>query len=107
MAYAYLAGTILFETIGVTLLNKAGGLTHLKFLILGLLSFNLGMVLFAMCLKSMDMTIANTTWAGLSILLVAIVGYFHFDEKYTLVQYAFISLVLVGLVGLNMTGISK
>ncbi|MFI3137675.1 MAG: SMR family transporter [Methylococcaceae bacterium] len=91
----------------MALLNKADGLTHLNYLLTGLLLLNLGMLTFSLSLKSLDMTIANTTWAGLSILVVAVIGYFHFDEKYTLVQYLFISWVLFGLIGLNLTGINK
>lgn len=107
MAYVYLACTIIFESLGVALLNKANGLSHLSYLLLGLLALNLGMLTFSMALKTIDMTIANTIWAGLSILLVAVIGYFHFDERYTISQYLYISLVLGGLVGLNLTGVSK
>ena len=76
MSYLYLLGTILFESIGVALLNKSDGFSNGKYLFAGLLFFNIGMIAFAMALKGMDMTIANTTWAGASILIVDILGYF-------------------------------
>jgi multidrug transporter EmrE-like cation transporter len=107
MSYLYLFGTILFESIGVTLLNKSDGFSNWKYLGSGLLFFNAGMIAFAMALKGMDMTIANTTWAGASILIVAIIGYFIFDERYQFMQYLYIGLVLIGLVGLNASGVSK
>jgi multidrug transporter EmrE-like cation transporter len=80
MSYLYLVGTIFFESIGVALLNKSDGFNNWKYLLAGLVFFNTGMISFAMALKDIDMTIANTTWAGTSILVVAILGYIIFDE---------------------------
>jgi len=105
--YLYLICTILLESGGIALLNKADGLAHPKFLVGGLVLLNLGMVAFAQALRTLDMTIANTTWAGSSILLVAILGFVWFGERYSPVQYSLIGLVLVGLVGLNLSGISR
>jgi small multidrug resistance pump len=107
MSYLYLLGTILFESMGVALLNKSDGFNNWKYLLAGLILFNIGMVSFAMALKNLDMTIANTTWAGVSILVVAIVGYVFFDERYHFSQYLYIALVMIGLVGLNFSGIGK
>jgi small multidrug resistance pump len=107
MSYLFLLCTILFESIGVALLNKSNGLSHWQYLISGLFFFNAGMIFFSMALKTMDMTIANTTWAGASILIVAMIGYFMFEERYQLSQYLYIGLVLIGLIGLNASGVSK
>ena len=107
MSYLYLVGTIFFESIGVALLNKSDGFNNWKYLLAGLLFFNTGMISFAMALKDIDMTIANTTWAGTSILVVAILGYMIFDERYHLSQYLYICFVIIGLVGLNFSGINK
>lgn len=107
MSYLYLLGTIFFESIGVALLNKSNGFNNWKYLLAGLIMFNFGMVAFAMALKTIDMTIANTTWAGASILIVAILGYLIFDERYHFTQYLYIGFVIIGLVGLNLSGINK
>lgn len=107
MSYLFLLGTIVFETIGVSLLNKSDGISNWKYLAAGLIFFNAGMITFAMALKNMDLTIANTTWAGASILIVAVVGYAVFEERYHFSQYIYILFVLIGLVGLNASGISK
>ncbi|MEN9352906.1 MAG: hypothetical protein RL318_231, partial [Fibrobacterota bacterium] len=90
-AWLYLVGTIAMESTGIALLNKAGGFSKPQWLALGLLFLNLGMLSFSMALKTLDMTIANTTWAGLSILLVAAIGFIGFGERYSLVQYSFIA----------------
>lgn len=107
MSYLYLLGTIVFESVGVALLNKSDGFSNGSYLMAGLLFFNIGMIAFALALKDMDMTIANTTWAGASILVVAIIGYAIFDERYHFTQYLYMGFVLIGLVGLNASGVSK
>jgi len=107
MSYLFLFCTIILESIGVALLNKADGFKHWHYLVGGLVFFNTAMVSFALALKGMDMTIANTTWAGAGILLVAVFGYLIFEERYQFTQYVFIGFVLVGIVGLNLSGFGK
>lgn len=107
MGYIFLIGAVVLDSLGIALLNKADGISNLKFLLSGLLFLNLGLVSFSISLKTLDLTLANTTWAGLNILLVAIIGYFYFDEKYTLIQYLLIGLVICGLTALNLSGVSR
>jgi multidrug transporter EmrE-like cation transporter len=107
MSYLFLAGTIFFESLGIALLNRSEGLNLPRFLFSGIIFLNIGMFCFALALKDMDMTIANTTWAGASILTVALIGYYVFDERYDPIQYFCIFLVTVGLVGLNLSGLQK
>lgn len=106
-SYLFLFCTVVLESIGVALLNKSDGFKHWQYLIAGLLFFNGGMFVFAMALKGMDMTIANTTWAGAGILLVAVLGYCLFHERYQFAQYVYIALVLIGIIGLNLSGVGK
>ena len=107
MSYLFLFCTIVFESIGVALLNKADGFKHSHYLMGGLVFFNIGMAFFALALKGMDMTIANTTWAGAGILVVAAFGYVFFGERYQFLQYVCIAFVLLGIVGLNISGFGK
>ncbi|MBO1056504.1 MAG: hypothetical protein HEQ27_08290 [Dolichospermum sp. JUN01] len=107
IGYLYLLLTIFFDSIGISLLNKANGVTDLKYLLLGLFFLSIGSILLSLSFKSIDMTIANATFAGLSSLLVALMGCFYFDEKYTLFQYFCITTIVFGVFGLNLTGVSK
>lgn len=107
VSYFYLFCTIVLESIGVALLNKSDGLRHWQYLLGGLLFFNIAMVAFAMALKGMNMTIANTTWAGAGILIVAVLGYWLFHERYQVMQYVYIGFVLIGIIGLNVSGFGK
>jgi small multidrug resistance pump len=107
IGYIYLIITIIFDSVGIAFLNKANGFDSPKYLFLGLLLLNLGLVSLSFTLKTVDMTIANTTFAGVSSALVAIIGYAYFGERFTVFQYLCIASILFGLVGLNYSGISK
>lgn len=105
--YLFLAITVLFDSLGIAFLNKAEGTTNLKYLGLGLGLLNLGLMSLSYTLKYMDVTIANTTFAGISSVAIAAIGYYYFNERYTLFQYCCLAFMIFGLIGLNVTGISK
>lgn len=107
IAYFYLALTILLDSLGIALLTKANGMAQPKYLVGGLLLINLGLLTLACTLRHMNVTIANTTFAGVSSVLVAAIGYAYFAERYTPFQYGCLLLMVVGLLGLHLTGISK
>jgi small multidrug resistance pump len=107
IGYLYLALTVVFDAIGIGLLNKAGKSSQLAPLLLGLLSVNLGLILLSLAFKTIEMTIANAIFAGLATLSVALIGGFYFGERYTLFQYFCMGTILFGVVGLNSTGVGK
>ncbi|WP_020395636.1 DMT family transporter [Thiolinea disciformis] len=106
MHYFYLLLSIVFDVAGMAALHKAHGLSHVKYLIIGLVLFNLAIVAFALCLRQLDITTANATWAGLSILSVSLLGYLNFDEHFNGLRCFYIFLVTCGVVGLNVTSVS-
>ena len=107
IAYLYLGLTILFDSIGIALLNKAAGVSKLTYLLAGLLGINLGLLFLSLALESMAMTVANATFAGVSSLLVALIGYWYFGERYTVFQYVCVAAIIFGVIGLNSTGVTK
>ena len=107
MGYVYLTLTVLLDTVGIAFLNKANGVSNLKYLLLGLLFINLGLVSLSVAFKTLEMTVANTLFAGLTSLLVAMIGYFYFGERYSVLQYGFIIAIVISVIGLHLTGLSE
>lgn len=105
--YIYIALTVSLEAIGFYFLNKANWFENLKFLFLWLIFFNATTVCFAMALKTIDLTIWNVLWASCSLIMSSAIWYFIFSEKYNLVQYWLILLILICIVLLNISGIKK
>lgn len=107
LGYVYLVLTVAADSIGIGFLNKAEGFSNLKYLTLGLLTINAGLISFSLALKTIPMTIANAMFAGLATFSIALVGWLYFGEKYSALQYGCMGLILVGVVGLNLTGVGK
>jgi small multidrug resistance pump len=107
IGYLYLVLTVILDSVGIGLLNKANGWDNLKDLVSGLFLINLALVLFSLSFETINMTVANTIFAGLTSLLVALMGYFYFEERYTLFQYFCIATVLFGVIGLIVTNVDK
>ena len=57
-----------------------------------------------MVLKRMDVSIAYAIWSGLGTALIAIIGSVYFNESMTLVKLVSLGLVIIGVLGLNLSG---
>lgn len=55
------------------------------------------------CLKVLPVNIVYAIWAGAGIVAAALIGVFAFGERLETVQMVYMSLVLVGAVGLRLT----
>jgi multidrug transporter EmrE-like cation transporter len=59
--------------------------------------------LFAPVLKVLPAGVAYAIWAGAGISMVAILSFFIFKQNLSAAQMAFISLIVTGAIGLNLT----
>ena len=99
-----LVAAIAFEVGGTTCLKLSDGFSRLVpslgVVILYLLSF----VFLAAVLKTLDMGVAYAIWAGLGTALVATIGIFVFGEPVSAGRIASIGCIIVGVVGLQLSG---
>ena len=98
-----LGAAIVLEVIGTTCMKLSEGLTRLGFT-LGVVVFYLAsFACLSLALRSLDMSVAYAVWAGLGIALVSFIGAFFFGEPLGLWRTGCIALVLLGVVGLNLS----
>lgn len=57
---------------------------------------------FARSLRFEGMAITNVLWISISVILVAIVGYFAFNENIAPIQLIGIAVIIIGLVLINL-----
>jgi multidrug transporter EmrE-like cation transporter len=100
--YLYIAIINLLDLLAII----AGKMWYLTgrpvYLILCSLGFALAGIFFALSLKFEGAAITNILWISISVILVAIVGYFVFKENINLIQFFGIIAVLIGVVLLNI-----
>jgi small multidrug resistance pump len=52
----------------------------------------------------MDVSVAYAVWSGLGTLLIAAIGIAYFKEPLTLVKIGSLILIIVGVIGVNLSG---
>lgn len=98
-----LAAAIVLEVAGTTCMKLSDGLTRL-WPTVGIAVFYLAsFACISLALKRIDLSVAYAVWAGLGIVLMSVVAVFFFDEAMTPWRLACITLVLMGVVGLNLS----
>jgi len=63
------------------------------------------LILFALVIEKLDLSIAFAIRYGASIAIIAIVSFFIFSEPFTWLKMGYIVCILVGLIGLSLSGV--
>lgn len=102
-AWMFLAVAIIFEVCGTVLLKLSSGFEKIGLGMAAIACYSICFWFFAPALKVIPAGIAYAIWAGMGIFAITIIGLTFFDQKLGLLQYGFITLILIGAVGLNLT----
>ena len=107
MSWIYLLISVVCEVTGTTFLKMSVGFTKLFPSILAV-AFYIGTpVFFALALKKMDISVAYVVSAALGTAAVAIIGFILFREQMSLMKISAIALIVVGIIMLNLSGITR
>ncbi|GEP24910.1 DMT family transporter [Lentilactobacillus diolivorans] len=106
MGYLYLVLAIVSELLGTNLLKASLGFTVLWAIIASLLAYGFSFFFLSLTLKSINLNIAYALWAGLGIILTTIVAVIYWKEPINFPSILGISLILIGVVVLNLYGTS-
>ncbi len=106
MAWVVLVAAGLFETAFAVLLKLSHGLTRLwptaGFAVCALISFGLLMV----ALRDLEVGPAYAVWTGIGAAGAATVGMIALGDTVSVAKLVSIALVLAGVVGLNLSGVT-
>lgn len=101
IAFTALAFAIVFEVIGTTFLMKSEQFTRWLPSVLVVLFYLAAFYLLSVSLKSIPLGIAYALWAGLGIVLTAMIGVFVFKQSLDLAAIIGISMIVGGVVVIN------
>lgn len=102
-AWFVLTLAILFEVAGTTCMKLSDGLTR-PWPIIGIVVCYLASFAgLALALKQLEVSVAYAIWAGLGIVLITLIGVLFFREPMTAWRAVCITLILVGVLGLNLS----
>jgi small multidrug resistance pump len=103
VAWAALAAAIATEIVATLSLKTAGqGSVPAIALVVG--GYVASFVLMLVVLKRIEVSIAYAIWAGAGTAVIALIGMAFFGESADVLKVASIALVIIGVVGLNLSG---
>jgi small multidrug resistance pump len=104
MSWGYLLLAIVLEVCGTTAMKLSHGFTRLGPSIAMVVFYILCFSALTMTLKKPDVSIAYAVWSGVGAALIAVIGVVWFREAVTPLKLASLALIIVGVVGLHLSG---
>lgn len=93
-----------FCELGFTVFMKlSNGFKNLKYTILTVVTVSLSIFLLSIAIKTLPLGIAYAVWTGLGTIFNVTVGIFVFKESREWKKMLFMSLILIGVVGLRLS----
>ena len=103
MRWLYLILAIIFEVSGTTCMKLSQGFTKLLPSILLFILYGFSFTSFSLALKKLDVSVAYAVWSGLGTTLIALVGIMWFRESVSVLKIISIALIIIGVIGLNIS----
>ncbi len=104
MAYLYLFISIILEVAGTTSMKLSEGFTKTVPSVMIFVFYTLSFAVFTYALKKIDLSLSYAIWSGAGTALIALIGIFYFKEPSSLLKIVSIGLIIIGVVGLNLSG---
>src|SRR5450631_2484295 len=102
MKWLILATGILFEVLGTICMKYAEGFTKLIPSILVFVFYGISLASLVFVLEKMQVSIAYAIWASAGTALIAIIGIIFFQESVSMTKIISISLIILGILGLEL-----
>jgi len=104
MTWLFLVLAILLEVAGTTCMKLSDGLTKMVPSILLFVFYTLSFGMLTLALKRIDVSVAYAVWSGVGTALLATIGVLWFKEPMTALKLISLALIIIGVVGLNLSG---
>ena len=107
ISWFYLIAAILFEVSGTTCMKLSQGLTRIWPSIFIAVFYLLSLGNLTLALKQIDLGVAYAIWAGIGTALIALIGVVYFKEPASALKLASLALIILGVVGLHLSGAQR
>lgn len=102
MGYLYLLLAIVSEVIGTTALKMSEGFTRVVPSTVVALGYGSAFFFLGLVLRTIPIGVAYAVWSGLGIVLIALIGHFHFRQPLDLPAVAGMALIVAGVLVMNL-----
>jgi small multidrug resistance pump len=102
VAYSALAGAIIFEVIGTSLLKASAQFTKLLPTLGTLAAYTFAFYFLSLTLRTLPVGIAYALWSGMGMVLISGVGWFIYHQKLDFFALLGMGLILLGVLIINV-----
>jgi small multidrug resistance pump len=102
VSYLYLTAAIVFEVIGTVALKASDTFTRLVPSIVTCVAYPFCFFFFALSLRTIPVGIAYAVWAGLGIVLIALIGWLWFKQTLDGPALLGLGLIVAGVLVANL-----
>jgi small multidrug resistance pump len=89
---------------GTTAMKLSGGFTRLVPSVLLFVFYAASFAALTLALKKIDVSVAYAVWSGVGTALIVAIGVLYFREPATPLKFISILLIVIGIVGLLLSG---
>ena len=104
MSVLYLAAAIVLEICGTTSLKLSEGFTRIGPASAVVICYAASFALLSFALRGIDLSIAYAVWSGVGTAIVAAIGIVWFHEPAGAWKLLSLAMIVVGVVGLHLSG---
>jgi small multidrug resistance pump len=105
--WAYLALAIAFEVAGTTAMKLSDGFRKPGWALAMFVAYTACFALVAVAIRRIELGVAYAIWAGVGTAVVAVLGVAVFGEPLTALKVAGVVLIVLGVVALNLGGVTR
>ncbi len=102
MNWLYLAIAIVAEVIATSALKASDGLSRLAPSIVVVVGYGIAFACLSLTLRTIPVGVAYAIWSGAGIVLIALVGYFAFNQALDAPALIGMALILAGVLVINL-----
>ena len=106
MEWIYLISAIILETLGTTCMKMSDGFTKLLPTLGTLITYGLCFTFLAIALKKIPVSVAYAIWSAAGIVIISVIGVLVFKERINALKVLSLLFIILGVIGLNFSGIS-
>ncbi|CCY63058.1 MAG: DMT family transporter [Candidatus Gastranaerophilaceae bacterium] len=101
----FLLSAIIFEVAGTTMMKLSNGFTVLLPSVALFIFYAISFCCLTMSLRSIDVSMAYAIWSGFGTALIATIGVIFFHEQINPIKIISLAFIIIGVVGLNLSGV--
>ncbi|RDI48826.1 DMT family transporter [Aquicella lusitana] len=92
---------IVFGVLGTISMKLSNGMQKLKPSVYLTIFYTISFVALTFAMKYIELSVVYAVWSGIGTILVAVIGIFHFNESVSAKKIFFLSLIVIGIIGMH------